>query len=329
MTPPSKVLARPLVAIARRLVWLTPLALAGCGDQQFWILRPRGPVASASLHALIVDVAAMLLIIGPTTLLVAWCIWRYRHGANGRYTPRWESSLPIEILSWGLPLAIVAFLSYVSFVATFQVNPFAPGVMASGGNPDANRKPVNVDVITTDWQWLFIYPDLHVAAANELVIPVHTPVRFRMTSATVSNDILIPQLMGQIDLMPGMVTRQGLIADYSGTYQGLAADFNGPGFSWMQFKTRVVSDTDYARWVASAQQAPRRLDMAAFERFAVPTINQLGTVTLFSHAEDGILDKLLMEIMAGKTYPTPPEMTEKMVAQTQGRGQPIGPASPN
>ena len=299
-------------ALARALPLLM---LASCGDQQLWILRPRGPITGASLNSIVIDFLAMMVIIGPTTLLLCWCIWRYRRNARARYAPGWENSLTIEIVSWGFPLAIVAFLSFYSFRGTFAVNPFGPGVMQHGASADADRPPINVDVITTDWQWLFVYPDLRVAAANELVIPEHTPIRFRMTSATVTNDILIPQLMGEIDLMPGMLTRQGLMADTPGDYQGLAADFNGPGFSWMQFSTKVVSSADFAHWVATAQASPNHMDHATYEKFASPTINENGRTTIYSQADPNLLQTVMSETMAGKIWPTPTGMIEKKAAE--------------
>lgn len=313
---------------AVRAVTLTALLLLnGCSFEQFWVLRPRGPVAGASVQAIILDLGAMMLIIGPTTLLLAWCIWRYRKATGrGAYRPKWENSLVIEIVSWGFPLAIVTFLSYHSYLSTFQVNPFAPGVMARGLNADNNRDPINVDVVTTDWQWLFIYPDQHIAAANELVVPVHTPIRFRLTSATVANDIFIPQLMGQIDIMPGMQTKHGLIANQIGVYQGLEADFNGPGFSWMQFKTKVVSQAAFDQWVTGARQSSQHMDKAGFDRFALPTINDKGTVTLFSQAQNGLFDNVIEEIMAGREYTTPPGMVEKKASQMQGEKQQDGPS---
>ena len=318
--------------VARLLSVVSLLALGGCSLQQFWVLQPRGPVAEASFYSLIVDVAAMMLIIGPTTLLILWCIWRYRKAtARGAYTPGWSHSLPVEIVSWGFPLTIVAFLSYLSYWGTFQVNPFGPGVMAHGRNPDNDRKPVDVDVVTTDWQWLFIYPDHHIAAANELVVPVHTPIRFRMTSATVSNDFYIPQLAGEIDIMPGMLTKQGLIANQPGVYEGIAGEFNGPGFSWMQFKTRVVSQAAFEQWTGDVGRSPKHLDQAAFDRFATPTINRSGKAIYFSAVDDKLFGHVMQDVMMGKMYPTPPNMTEKKASQEPGRRQqdkPAGSSSP-
>ena len=306
----------------RALTPLLALLLGGCSSDQFWLLKPRGPTAQASFDSLLVDVGAMMLIIGPTTLLLVWCIWRYRRATGkGAYHPAWSHSLAIEILSWGLPLLIVAFLSIYSLRSTFAVNPFDPGIMAQGRAADNDKPPVDVDVITTDWQWLFIYPDRHIASANELVVPVRTPVRLRMTSVTVPNDFFVPQLAGQIDVMPGMLTRQAFIANRIGTYQGLAADFSGPGFSWMQFRARVVSAADFERWAADAGASAAHLDDAAFERFAVPTINSKGTVRQFSNVDGGLFGHAMDEVMMGKTYPTPANMTEKKASYNNDRRQ--------
>ena len=321
---------RIVAILVRTLTPLSLLLLDGCSFRQFWVLEPRGPVARASFASILVDVGAMMLIIGPTTLLILWCIWRYRksHG-KGAYTPGWSHSLPIEIVSWGFPLAIVAFLSYVAYWGTYQTNPFNPGAMARGLNADTDRTPVEVDVVTTDWQWLFIYPGRHIAAANELVVPVHTPIRFRLTSATVSNDFYIPQLAGEIDIMPGMLTRQGLIADEPGVYEGIAGEYNGPGFSWMQFKTRVVSQAAFDQWTSAAGRSSRHLDQAEFDRFATPTINRSGKAIYFSQVDDKLFGNVIMNVMMGKTYPTPANMTEKKSSQQTGGRQQDSAAAPS
>ena len=290
---------------------------------QFWLLHPRGPIAQAGFQSILVDVAAMMIIIGPTTLLLLWCIWRYRRSTStAPYTPGWSHSLPVEIVSWGFPLAIVGFLSYYTYISTYAVDPFNPRLMAAGTSADADRAPIDVDVVSTDWQWLFIYPGRHIAASNELVVPVHTPVRFRLTSATVPNDLFIPQLVGEIDIMPGMLTKQALIANRPGTYEGIAADYSGPGFSWMQFKTHVVSRADFDRWVGTVAQSPLHLDQVAFDSFATPTINSSGKRTYFSNVDEGLFGRVIQNVMAGKAYPTPSLYTEKKASYQNGRRQP-------
>ena len=280
-------------------------------------------MAVASLQSWIIDTAATLLVIGPATLLVMWAIWRYRRaGGKGSYTPGWSHSLPLEITFWGAPLVVVIGLGFIAVKGAFDTDPAGPGVMSSTASADGQKPPVNIDVITTDWQWLFIYPDHHIAVANELVLPVHTPVRFRLTSSTVATDFFIPQLAGQIDVMPGMRTWQGLIANQVGTYDGFASDYNGPGFSWMRFQTRIVSPADFQAWETGVERATRHLDYAEFDRFARPTINKYSATAEFSAVQDNLFDRVMQNVMMGKTYSTPADFTEKKSHKVNNGAQP-------
>ena len=309
--------------VVRLVAPVLPLLCGGCIPAQFWLLHPRGPVASASLQSWIVDTWATLLVIGPATLLVMWAIWRYRRaGGKGNYVPGWSHSLPLEVTFWGAPLLVVIALGFYSVKGAFETDPAGPGVMSS--SDDAKKPPVTIDVITTDWQWLFIYPDRHIAVSNELVLPVHTPVRFRLTSSTVATDFFIPQLAGQIDVMPGMRTWQGLIANQVGTYEGFASDYNGPGFSWMRFETRIVSPEDFQAWENGIEKTTRHMDEAAFARFAVPTINKYSVTEQFSDVQDGLFDHVMQDVMMGKTYVTPADMTQKKAHKVNNGQQPTG-----
>lgn len=311
--------------VGRLAALVLPLLCAGCASDQFWLIDPRGPMAEASLRAWIVDTAATLLVIGPATLLVLWAIWRYRRvSGKGRYVPSWSHSLPLEILCWGAPLAVVLGLGFYSLNAALAVDPGNPGLLAPGSSADTATPPINIDVVTTDWQWLFIYPDRHIAVANKLVLPVHTTVRFRLTSATVATAFFIPQLGGQIDVMPGMRTRQSLLASQIGTYQGYATDFNGPGFAWMRFQTHVVSADEFEKWATGMQNAPAHLDQATFVKFATPTVNDHDNVIEFSDADAGLFDRVIQNVMMGETFPTPPNMTEKKASRMNNAKQQTG-----
>jgi len=299
----------------------------GCSTAGLWLIHPAGPVAAMGLRSWVVTTGATLLVIGPATLLVMWAIWRYhRRIGGGAYVPGWNHSVALEATFWGAPLAIVIGLGFYTTNVSFLTDPSGPGVMAVGNNPDAAKPPVEIDVITTDWQWLFIYPGRHVALANQLVIPVHTPIRFRLTSAAVATDFFIPQLAGQIDVMPGMRTWQGLIANSTGSYQGFASDYDGPGFPWMRFETRVMSAEDYESWLTGMADAPAHLDDASFQKFAAPTINTKGTVLRFSGVQDGLFDHVVQNVMMGRIYETPSRMTRKKSSDIDGGKQPTNAA---
>src|SRR5260370_17482371 len=87
----------------------------------------------------------------------------------------------------------------------------------------STTKPINVQVVSLDWKWLFIYPQQGIATINQLTIPVGTPVNFELTSSGVMTCFFVPQLGSQIYTMAAMVTRLHLQADRPGTYRGLSA----------------------------------------------------------------------------------------------------------
>ncbi len=282
--------------------------LTGCSTHSLTLLHPRGPIAATELHMMAIDVGIMLGIVIPTALLVIGFLWRYRASTGkGRYDPKWSHSVAVEVVVWSIPLMVVGALSYYSYKGTLQVNPYHPLVLAH-----QDHDPLEVDVITTDWQWVFVYPKQHIASVNELVIPAHTAVQFHLTSATVTNSFFIPKLVGQIYVMPGMPTEQTMLVSDPGTYRGFSAALSGPGFSWMQFSTRAVSKKEFLQWTTQMQGVPRHLTYTAFNTLARPTINLHHTPLYYSHVQAGLFDHVMKEVRMGKVFVTPMAMTVHM-----------------
>ena len=64
---------------------------------------------------------------------------------------------------------------------------------------DSKNKALEVEVISTDWKWLFIYPEQHIAKRQSPgACRPACRVHFRLTSATVMNSFFVPQLGSQI-----------------------------------------------------------------------------------------------------------------------------------
>lgn len=297
---------------ARYIQLLLPLLfLTGCSThklaRQFVLFRPDGPLSRADFHFTVLDVAVMLGIIVPTAVITTYFLLRYRKtNPTARYEPNWSHSNLLELIVWAVPLLTVGMLGYYSYKGTMEVNPYNPGMIRTAASSSGAAPHVlNVDVVTTDWQWLFIYPKQHIATANELVIPVGTAVHFHMTSATVVNDFYIPKLAGMIDIMPGMRTKQVLVADKVGQYKGYSANFSGAGFSWMGFKTTVVPASDFQAWAHRVRRSPLHMDYAQFNSFASPTTNVDGKTYEFSHVSGRLFHQVIKGVMMGKLYTTP------------------------
>ena len=106
---------------------------------------------------------------------------------------------------------------------------------------------------------------------GQLVIPAGTPVKFRLTSATVMNSFFVPQLGSQIYTMGGMTTHLNLLADEPGEYPGFSANFSGDGFSEMRFIAKAVPAADFDAWVAHVRGTGSALDEAGYAELAKPS----------------------------------------------------------
>jgi cytochrome o ubiquinol oxidase subunit II len=282
------------------------LALSSCKAGDYRLFHPLSQVAAVEWWATLFEAGIMSLIIVPVTCLIALFIWRYRKGANAAYDPNWSHSLVLEVLVWGVPLVIVAICGVVSLRTIHEVDPYAPGILAKA---ESTQAPLEIDVVTTDWQWLFIYPAQHIASVDELVVPAGRVAHFRLTSVSVVNDFFIPQLAPMIDVMPGMRTEDTFDAPGPGTYTGFSADFSGAGFSWMQFATRIVSQSDFDAWVAQAAASPRQLTYTAFTQFAQPTLNEGAKISYFANPTPGLFENVVAAAQAGVVYPVSDKLT--------------------
>lgn len=233
------------------------LTLGGCTGGG--VIDPQGPIGSGERLILFDSLAIMLVIVVPViaaTLGVAW--WFRASNARARRQPDWSYSGQLEFIVWAIPALVVMFLGAVAWVGSHDLDP---------SRPLGSAPPVEVDVVSLDWKWLFLYPEQHVATVNRLVIPAGRPVRFRLTSATVMNSFFIPQLGSQIYTMAGMATTLHLRADRPGVFHGLSAHFSGDGFSGMHFDVYAVPAAAFATWAAASRRRPP-LDLRAYAALA-------------------------------------------------------------
>jgi cytochrome o ubiquinol oxidase subunit 2 len=238
-----------------------PLLLTAC---QPAVLDPQGPVGIAERSILIDSVGIMLAIVVPTilgTLGVAW--WFRESNPKARYRPDWVFSGEIELIVWAIPVLVILLLGGVAWIGSHTLDPAKPLASSS--------PPLEVQVVSLDWKWLFIYPEEHVATVNQLVIPAGVPIHFSLTSASVLNAFFIPQLGSMIYTMNGMTTQLNLEAADPGTFRGLSSHFSGDGFAGMAFEVRALPPAGFASWVEATKGAGGVLDRAGYVDLVRPT----------------------------------------------------------
>src|ERR1700738_402949 len=244
-------------------VVVAPIVLTAC---QPAVLDPQGPIGMAEKTILIDSLAIMLAIVVPTiaaTLAFAW--WFRASNTRAAYLPDFEYSGRIELIVWSIPLLTVILLGGVAWIGPHALDPAKP--LAS------STPPLEVQVVSLDWKWLFIYPDQRIASVNQLVVPAGVPIHFSLTSASVMSAFFIPQLGSMIYTMNGMRTQLNLQADQPGTFHGLSSNYSGDGFPDMHFDVQAVPAEQFAAWVERTRSTGPTLDAASYAALARQSVN--------------------------------------------------------
>jgi cytochrome o ubiquinol oxidase subunit II len=230
--------------------------LVGCGRAQ---LQPAGPISDAERKILLDAVVIMLAIVVPTiiaTLVIAW--WYRSSNRRARRQLDFVFSGRLEILVWSIPALVVIFLGGIGWISSHDLDPAQP--------LPSKDAPLDVQVVSLDWKWLFIYPKLGIASVNRLVVPTGVPLRLMVTSASVWNVFWVPQLGSMLYCMHGMAGTLYLQADRPGVYRGQSAMISGDGFADMYFDTDAEPRDRFDAWVASTRGAGPTLDDPAYRQ---------------------------------------------------------------
>ena len=257
------------------------LLLSGCSGG---VLDTHGPIGEAERTILFNATVIMLAVVIPViagTLLFAW--WFRVGNKRAHRRPDWAYGGQIEFVVWAIPALVVLFLGGIAWIGSHDLDPRS--------RLRASAKPVEIEVVSLDWKWLFIYPGSGLAAVNRLVVPVGAPLHFRLTSAGVMNSFFVPQLGSQIYTMAGMATELNLQADNPGTFAGLSAQFSGNGFSDMRFEVTAVPADAYAQWVEETHAHGGSLDLKQYADLARPSSQEVPRT--FGAVRSGLFDAIL------------------------------------
>ncbi|MDP3495626.1 MAG: hypothetical protein Q8R82_21170 [Hyphomonadaceae bacterium] len=303
---------------------LTAALLSGCTPQGNSFFTPGGPVAQSEQSHFFVIAAISLVAILPVLILTPLIVWRYRrHGGKGRYVRDWDYSRILEMGMWGVPVLIVAVLTMQLVRNTLELDPYRP--IAS------EVEPLRVEAVALNWKWLFILPDHGIATVDELAIPVGVPVAFRLTSDSGMQSFLVSALAGQIYVMPGMATRQVLMADRPGSFAGRNTQFNGRGFAGQRFVVEALPKNDFEAWVERARDAGHPLEAGTYAVLAKPSSGSEAAQALgasidrplrFAPVQADLFTTILHRYM--RPGGAPPTGTPGAVVHSKTNGMPPG-----
>jgi len=123
----------------------------------------------------------------------------------------------------------------------------------------APQGSLRIHVSGEQWWWRIRYhpPDgPSFETANEIRLPVDTPVQFELESPDVIHSFWVPNLAGKVDMIPGRMTRLALTAARVGDYRGVCAEYCGTSHAWMAFPVVVLDRRAFSEWLADQTVAP-------------------------------------------------------------------------
>jgi cytochrome o ubiquinol oxidase subunit 2 len=258
---------------------------------QMPVLDPRGPIALAESHVILITVLLCAVVVVPVFLMLFIFAWMFRASnpnAKKEHKPNWDHDNALaEFAWWVVPSLIIAFLGLVAWQSAHELDPYLP--------IKSDVAPITVQVVALDWKWLFIYPDQGIATVNYLEFPENTPVHFEITSDAPMNSFWIPSLGGQIMAMPGMQTQLNLAADGTGEYNGMSANISGRGFAGMTFKAKSVSSSDFDAWVKSIRTKNNPLNESTYEALVKPS--EYVPVSYYAPIDQSLYTKSITKYM--------------------------------
>jgi cytochrome c oxidase subunit 2 len=286
-----------VVGAAAGLLATCGMALAGLGQPSPWQLGFQDsatPVMDriASFHDGLLWV--ITAISGFVLLLLLIVIVRFNARANP--TPsRTTHNTVIEVLWTVVPVIILVGIAVPSFRLLFL---------------QLDTPPADLTVKATGkigWFWHYTYPDNGpigfdsymlkesertskkpseprlLAVDEELVVPVNKTVRVLVTADPegVIHSFAVPSFGIKIDAIPGRLNETWFKAEREGMYYGQCSELCGQAHAFMPIAVKVVSDKEFADWLAkaksrgliesSAEPAPTGSKPTAVAAAAAPT----------------------------------------------------------
>lgn len=177
--------------------------------------------------------------------ILLFCLVEFRakpEDGNDKDGAPFHGSTRIEVVWTVIPTIVVMALGLYAWVVLDKVEAKQPNSLT-------------IHVIGQQFAWNYQYPELNVKTSGDLVVPNNKPLYFEMTSADVIHSFYVPAARMKRDVADGFTTRLRFTPNKLGSYPIVCTELCGIGHATMRSSLRVVSPTEFAKWVA-AQKGP-------------------------------------------------------------------------
>jgi cytochrome c oxidase subunit 2 len=216
-------------------------------------------IESFHMELVYIIVAVCLFVLG----LLIWVVLKFRASANPVPSKVHHNTL-LEVAWTIIPVIILVIIAIPSFKLLY--------FEAAIPKPD-----VHIRAIGKQWFWSYEYSDANagfgfdslglddaadakagkprlLGVDNAVYVPVNKVVEVETTGADVIHSWAMPQMGVKMDAVPGRLNHTWFKATQTGVYYGQCSELCGAKHAYMPIELHVVSDADYAAWLASSKQ---------------------------------------------------------------------------
>jgi len=254
-------------ALAAAILWAVP-ALALPQNYELGLQPAASPVMQQieTFHTELVWIIVAVCVF--VLALLVWIVIRYRAGANPVPSKVHHNTL-LEVAWTLIPVIILVFIAVPSFKLLYYE--------AEIPTPDVHLKAIG-----KQWFWTYEYPgtggftfdslglsDADAKKAGEprllgvdnaIVLPVNKVIEVETTGADVIHSWALPEMGVKMDAVPGRLNHTWFKAIRTGTFYGECSELCGARHAFMPIEVHIVSEAEYAAWLASARKKFAALD---------------------------------------------------------------------
>lgn len=114
---------------------------------------------------------------------------------------------------------------------------------------------LTMEAIGHQFGFQFRYPKLTQPVADDMHVPVGTPITLHVTSVDVIHSFWVPEVRIKADMVPGLVQTLRFTPNKIGTYRIICTEYCGRNHGDMTATMHIDSQQDFGKWLAAQAQA--------------------------------------------------------------------------
>jgi cytochrome c oxidase subunit 2 len=227
-----------------------------------WVAGPHIPPFNRSVQT---DdqhtVNVVLLALAIPVIALIWVFFGYAVAVFRNRGPEIVDGPPLSAdpriqITW----LVVTSAMVLGLAAYGTIGLFGSSHGAGGGQgpspiakPPSNVKLLQVQAIGQQWLWTFRYPSFGGVETATLELPVNQWVELHVTSLDVDHSFWAYEIGVKADAIPGSDNVAYVKATTTGQFQVRCAELCGLWHGHMNNWGRVVSNSEFASWIAARQ----------------------------------------------------------------------------